>query len=44
MDILVIFIAAILVVSGAGVGVWSILSTRKRYLDDYLRRKRNGTS
>lgn len=44
MDILVICIAAILIAAGASVGVWSILSTRKRYLDDYLRRNRNGTS
>lgn len=41
MGELIIGITAILTVLGMAVFVWSIISTRKKYFKDYLRRKRN---
>lgn len=40
MTEVIIIAGSILAVIGIGVAVWSIISTRKRYYEDYMRRKR----
>ncbi|MDE0313691.1 MAG: hypothetical protein OXM61_02215 [Candidatus Poribacteria bacterium] len=40
MTTAVIITGSILGVIGIGVAVWSIISTRKRYYEEYMRRKR----
>ncbi len=44
MDGIIIFLTLVIALAGAGVGIWSILNTRKKYLNEYLERKRNGSS
>lgn len=36
----IVIIGLILAIVGIGVAIWSIISTRKRYYEDYIRRKR----
>ena len=38
--IALVIIASSIGVIGTGFAVWSIINTRKRYYDDYMRRKR----
>ena len=40
MTALLITIGSIAAIVGVGVATWSIISTRKKYYDDYMRRKR----
>ena len=40
MTTVIIIIGSIAAIVGIGVATWSILSTRKKYYDDYMRRKR----
>ena len=40
MTAVIITIGSILAIAGVGVSIWSIISTRKRYYEDYKRRKR----
>ena len=40
MTAVIITIGSILAIAGIGVSIWSIIDTRKRYYDDYKRRKR----
>ena len=40
MTAVIITIGSILAIAGVSVAIWSIISTRKRYYEDYMRRKR----
>ena len=40
MTVVIITIGSILAIAGVGVSIWSIINTRKRYYEDYRRRKR----
>ena len=40
MTAVIIAIGSILAIAGVGVAIWSIVNTRKKYYDDYIRRKR----
>ena len=40
MTAVLIVIGSIAAIVGVGVATWSIISTRKKYYDDYMRRKR----
>ena len=42
MTAVIITIGSILAIAGIGVSIWSIIDTRKRYYEDYMRRKRRG--
>ena len=42
MTAAVIITGSILGVIGIGFSIWSIIDTRKRYYEDYMRRKRRG--
>lgn len=44
MDGIIILLTMVLALAGACVGFWSILNTRKKYLDEFLERKRDGSS
>lgn len=39
MTAVIITIGSIAAIVGVGVATWSIISTRKKYYDDYKRRK-----
>ena len=41
MTAVIITIGSILAIAGVGVSIWSIINTRKRYYNDYMRRKRS---
>lgn len=40
MTAVIIIIGSIAAIVGIGVSIWSIIDTRKRYYEDYKRRKR----
>ena len=40
MTVVLITIGSIAAIVGIGVATWSIISTRKKYYDEYMRRKR----
>lgn len=40
MTAVLIVIGSIAAIVGVGVATWSIISTRKKYYDEYMRRKR----
>ena len=40
MTAVIITIGSILAIAGVGVSIWSIISTRKQYYEDYRRRTR----
>ncbi len=40
MTAVVITIGSIAAIVGIGVATWSIINTRKKYYEDYIRRKR----
>ena len=40
MTAVIITIGSIAVIVGVGVATWSIVSTRKKYDDEYMKRKR----
>ena len=40
MTAVIITIGSILAIVGVGVAIWSIVTTRKKYYEDYIRRKR----
>lgn len=37
---LIVITGSILAIVGVGVAIWSIVTTRKKYYEDYIRRKR----
>ena len=37
---LIVITGSILAIVGVGVAIWSIVTTRKKYYKDYMRRKR----
>lgn len=39
METLIIVLGIVLAVVGTGVAIWSIIDTRKKYYEEYLRRK-----
>lgn len=41
MTELITIIGVLVIASGIGVAIWSFMDTRKRYYEEYLRRKRN---
>ena len=41
MNEVLIITGSILAIIGVGVAIWSIINTRKRYYEEYLRRKRH---
>ena len=40
MNTAIIIIGSIAAIVGVGVATWSIISTRKKYYDEYMKRKR----
>ena len=40
MTAVIITIGSVAVIVGIGVATWSIISTRKKYYDEYMKRKR----
>ena len=40
MTTVIIITGLVLAIVGAGVAIWSIVNTRKKYYDEYMRRKR----
>jgi hypothetical protein len=42
MNIAIIIIGSIAAIVGISVATWSIINTRKKYYEDYMRRKRHG--
>ena len=40
MTTLIVITGSILAIVGVGVAIWSIITTRKKYSDAYMRRKR----
>ena len=40
MTVTIITIGSIAAIVGVGVATWSIVSTRKKYYDEYMKRKR----
>ena len=40
MNIAIIIISSIAAIVGISVATWSIINTRKKYYEDYMRRKR----
>ena len=41
MTELITVAGVLVIVSGLGVAVWSFIDTRKRYYEEYLKRRRN---
>ncbi len=41
MTEILIITGSILAITGAGVAIWSIINTRKRYYEEYMSRKRH---
>lgn len=41
MTELITVVGVLVIVSGLGVAVWSFIDTRKRYHEEYLKRRRN---
>lgn len=41
MTTLIVAVTAILALTGAGIALWSLLNTRKKYHKEYTERKRN---
>jgi hypothetical protein len=39
MTTVIIITGLVLAIVGAGVAIWSIVNTRKKYYDEYMRRK-----
>ena len=42
MNTAIIIISSVAAIVGICVSIWSIIDTRKRYYEDYMRRKRRG--
>ncbi|MCY3739635.1 MAG: hypothetical protein OXH00_01305 [Candidatus Poribacteria bacterium] len=40
MTTVIIIIGSVAAIVGVGVATWSIVSTRKKYYDEYMKRKR----
>ena len=40
MTEIIVIIGSILAIVGIGVSIWSFIDTRKRYYEEYMRRKR----
>lgn len=40
LTILIVITGLILAIVGVGIAIWSIVTTRKKYYEDYMRRKR----
>ena len=40
MTAVIMTIGSILAIAGVGISIWSIISIRKRYYEDYVRKKR----
>jgi hypothetical protein len=40
MTTIIIIAGSILAIAGVGVAIWSIVTTRKKYYEEYMRRKR----
>jgi len=44
MTAILLITGSILAITGSGVAIWSIINTRKRYYEEYVRRKRRANN